>query len=1126
MKTTFALIILIVSVTGMHGQSIFPDYLTTNTYLNNYVQPAPNAASLGKYADYPVSYYTGVPEINIPLYDLKDGAAHIPISLSYHASGIKVEETASWVGLGWTLNAGGIIMRTVRGAPDEGSGESLSGYPGPTGYYKDNGISTLPLLSYPGFTGQALNTWPPAPIMAGYMDTEPDLFTFNFNGITGKFVFDENRTPHMLTDGNMTISVNWSGTTFTSWMITTEDGTNYYFGENNAHELTQPSSIMNNGYVDPRSNYPSNWYLTRVVYPNTKDTITLTYTPEKYLYRDLPPESAIYDVTNVQQVCSIIHQTDILQSTINGLRLTNIKSKNYNIVLAAHTQRQDLSSVYNSPLPYSLDSVNIYTAQGQCLKRYALGHSYFTSTTGSTTALVLSMVNGLKDTSDAKRLKLTSVTEVSGDGTLSKPPYNLNYDETLQLPRRLSYDQDHWGYSNNSFGYSNYFFTPAIRHPICGADTGYGATRTPRWPDMKAFTLINMVDPLGVVTNFQYEQHSFNAGGLRIKQITATDSVTGSVKVRSFTYGAAALFNSPQYLIIPNNEYYMANAQPNNPASGTFYQGYTHTNTVTIRNMIRQSQSIVPLQDVQGNHIGYGSVLETFGARGEGGSTLYQFQTGGSYNDYSRLDMYNYTADGGFYLQGNYVAGLAGNGLFNQILPQNLEYNPSTAYYPYAPNQVSYGRGRLTVRLTYDSSGILLHSVYNNYAISYHENYLIRGFKVFRTPVISLYSTGDYTLPYYDAFTFYKLHTGISHLASSAVTDYKDGKSLTTTHYYGYESAYHTLQTRDSAINSQGDTIVKKTYYSFDYANTATPDTVFGKMSARNMLVPVATRVWKNSTLIGGTVTQYKNFATAGTDTFINPAKIYSMETTVPLTTTQAGESIALTGQFTTLLPDANFVEKADFNVDGTTGRIIEQKLVSDKDQALIWDNQAHLPLAQVDNAYFTDVAYCSFETAETGNWAFSSSSVVSDTTAPTGTKAYTLGSTAITKSGMNTAQTYIVSYWLKSGASISITGGTQSGSVSGRTLNGWTYHEIKVTGTTTLSVTGSGNVDEVRLYPSTSQMTSYTYDALMRLEATCSVNSTISYYQYDALNRVTDIKDQYGNIIKAFEYNYGRQSR
>ena len=36
-------------------------------YLNNMVQPAPNAAALGKYADYPVSYYTGVPNISVPL---------------------------------------------------------------------------------------------------------------------------------------------------------------------------------------------------------------------------------------------------------------------------------------------------------------------------------------------------------------------------------------------------------------------------------------------------------------------------------------------------------------------------------------------------------------------------------------------------------------------------------------------------------------------------------------------------------------------------------------------------------------------------------------------------------------------------------------------------------------------------------------------------------------------------------------------------------------------------------------------------------------------------------------------------------------------------------------------------
>src|SRR6266705_4090222 len=59
---------------------------------------APTAASLGKYADIPVSYHTGIPQINIPLYTVKAGPLSLPIGLSYHASGLKVLESASWVG--------------------------------------------------------------------------------------------------------------------------------------------------------------------------------------------------------------------------------------------------------------------------------------------------------------------------------------------------------------------------------------------------------------------------------------------------------------------------------------------------------------------------------------------------------------------------------------------------------------------------------------------------------------------------------------------------------------------------------------------------------------------------------------------------------------------------------------------------------------------------------------------------------------------------------------------------------------------------------------------------------------------------------------------------------------------
>lgn len=83
--------------------------------------PSANAASLGKYGDIPVSYHTGTPEISIPIYTVKQGSLSLPISLSYHSSGIRVSEVASWVGLGWSLNAGGVVTRTIHGGPDDGA---------------------------------------------------------------------------------------------------------------------------------------------------------------------------------------------------------------------------------------------------------------------------------------------------------------------------------------------------------------------------------------------------------------------------------------------------------------------------------------------------------------------------------------------------------------------------------------------------------------------------------------------------------------------------------------------------------------------------------------------------------------------------------------------------------------------------------------------------------------------------------------------------------------------------------------------------------------------------------------------------------------------------------------------
>lgn len=83
------------------------------------IPPAPTAAALAKYALTPVSLSAGIPNIDIPLYEIAERDINLMVSLSYHGGGIKVGQIASWTGMGWSLNAGGVVTRTVMGLPDE-----------------------------------------------------------------------------------------------------------------------------------------------------------------------------------------------------------------------------------------------------------------------------------------------------------------------------------------------------------------------------------------------------------------------------------------------------------------------------------------------------------------------------------------------------------------------------------------------------------------------------------------------------------------------------------------------------------------------------------------------------------------------------------------------------------------------------------------------------------------------------------------------------------------------------------------------------------------------------------------------------------------------------------------------
>ncbi len=67
-----------------------------------------------------VNPFTGDFSYNIPLLSVPGPGGGYPINLSYQ-SGISIEQEASWVGLGWNLDAGA-VTRTMRGIPDDFDG--------------------------------------------------------------------------------------------------------------------------------------------------------------------------------------------------------------------------------------------------------------------------------------------------------------------------------------------------------------------------------------------------------------------------------------------------------------------------------------------------------------------------------------------------------------------------------------------------------------------------------------------------------------------------------------------------------------------------------------------------------------------------------------------------------------------------------------------------------------------------------------------------------------------------------------------------------------------------------------------------------------------------------------------
>lgn len=430
MKKNIFLIIGILITIHVKGQSPAP--LNKEINIHEYIQniPSPTAASLGQYADVPVSLYAGLPQINIPIYDIDMGNYTLPISLSYHASGIKVSQEASWVGLGWALNAGGVITHSIKGTDDI----EKEGYPNFDEFY-------------------------PGEDFFQYEDTEPDLFTYNFAGYTGKFalkkgggIFLINPENHLKIERK---KENFGNRFDDYWTITAPDGIIYDF---KAQEMRRGYYKAFQGLVDAfrvtideqhsqlSDEVISSWFLTSITLTNG-DVIEFKY--DEYYDCVLSPLctsqtrtdylGTMYNIGDIYLPEGYDNTSTVFSRDITSLEqvLKEIKWR-YGKVVFKTSDRKDLRSTgeWSSDTSQKLDTVLVYQRNAKSpLKMFTFHTSYLGNVEDKDAYLVA-------------RLCLDSLS-ISGSDRIKEYGYVFEYDKARPLPPKDYHIYDYWGYVNS-----------------------------------------------------------------------------------------------------------------------------------------------------------------------------------------------------------------------------------------------------------------------------------------------------------------------------------------------------------------------------------------------------------------------------------------------------------------------------------------------------------------------------------------------------------------------------------------------------------------------------------------------------------------------------------------------------
>ncbi|MEL6811878.1 MAG: RHS repeat domain-containing protein [Bacteroidota bacterium] len=530
--------------------------------------PSPEVAAFVKYGETPVNLYSGTPTISIPIYVLQGQEMSLPISLSYDASGIKVDQIATNVGLGWNLNFGGVVSRKVNHLPDQLTSGDDYEYPIHSSYFKDwqnyfyTGTTTQSIVgnhsaAVSGSLIQFYKKYHKGAEIAEEVDTQADMFSFNVNGLSGTIIIDYQKTdtsgnplaycfenPDIKVAVDATLNSGAVNSEIYSWNITNVDGTQYFFDK---AELTW--NEYSTDAVEYVREYKSAWHLSKVTSPNGLDVFNFSYSsPQNW---NTPAE---------RKEKKMVYRTSINDV---GNYITSSQIPAYN--------RYENKSIHLTGITYNGGSVSVSTASRvdlPGLKRYTQlqfkdengdlvqnvdfqNTDYFRVSPSQTAS---------QDNATNSRLKLDEIL-IYRDDSGDARKYSFSYIDEDQVPSRQCTAMDYWGY---------------YRGGDCSLDlTADAKILDPSWPVSKgrdrspvfSFTdngsLESITYPTGGKTVFEYEPHrglgtsndAVNGvvGGLRLKRTVNNENDTNDVLTQHYFYNdLEAKINDGTYTIGTN----------------------------------------------------------------------------------------------------------------------------------------------------------------------------------------------------------------------------------------------------------------------------------------------------------------------------------------------------------------------------------------------------------------------------------------------------------------------------------------------------------------------------------------------------------------------------------------------